>query len=83
MLAGHGATILNEGRNTINLVDKKGADAGVLRFHVAGHGLFGSSETRGHGHHHHAGLGTTGVAAGAGTAALAGSSPFLSARLSI
>lgn len=77
-LAGHGATVLSEGRNTVSLVDKKGADAGVLRFHVAGHGLFGSGTTGGHRQSAYgtsggaAGAGATGLAAGAGTGALAG-----------
>jgi hypothetical protein len=60
-------------------VDKKGNDAGVLRFAVAGHGLFGSSGTHGH-HGHHAattGVAAGGMAAGVGAAGLAGSLPFL------
>lgn len=70
--------MLSEGRNTVSLVDKKGADAGVLRFSVAGHGLFDSRDTGGHRQSAYgtsgvaAGAGATGLAAGAGTAALAG-----------
>jgi hypothetical protein len=68
---------VNDGPHSVSLVDKKGNDAGVLRFHVNGHGLFGSREggrTSGYetgrttGYETGTGIGAAGVGTGIGGA---------------